>query len=103
MIKSIIKTALEREGVTQKQLAEQIGISQEYLCRLLSGKKVFTKRMLIEISSILNIPKEDLKLYDIKELLHKNELLKVEIEELKKELNAFKTVIKHLMKLNNED
>lgn len=103
MIKDIIQNALRREHITQKQLAEQLGIGKEYLCRLISGKKTFTTGMLLEISSILNIPKEDLELYDINELLHKNKLLKGEIEELKGELNTLKTVIKHLIKLNNED
>jgi DNA-binding XRE family transcriptional regulator len=46
--------------ITQKELAEKIGVSHFWICKLEKGKKNTTLKLLISISEKLNIDLKDL-------------------------------------------
>ena len=89
-MKNTIKQELKRQKITQKQLAKYLGIGKEYLSSLMTGRYSFTEKMLIDIAMFLGIPKENLGVYDIQDLIEENKQLKEELKELK-------TTIKHLI------
>lgn len=60
-----IKEIRKEKGVTQKELAEKIGISYNYLSNLENNKFEIKLGLLLKISNVLNL--------DIKELYEKIE------------------------------
>lgn len=54
----MIKTTRKRQNITQKQLAERVGLSQSYLSKLENSRKVFhspTITQIIKLSNALKI------------------------------------------------
>ena len=48
--------ALKNQGITQKDLANQMGVTPQYVNKLVKGKENFTLDTLIKLQNILNIP-----------------------------------------------
>lgn len=59
-MRDYLKKARENSGYTQKYVAEQIGISQNYYCDIENGvrQKDLKIDILIKLSKLLNIPIE---------------------------------------------
>ncbi len=51
----ILKT-LKAKGMSQKELAEQMGVSPQYVNKLVKGKENFTLETLAKLQNTLNIP-----------------------------------------------
>ena len=49
-----IKTALSDAKISQKELADRLGVSPEYISQLCSGSRGATEKMLEQIASALN-------------------------------------------------
>jgi len=45
-----------KKGLSNREMAQQLGISESYLSEILSGQKTPSKRLAIKISKITNIP-----------------------------------------------
>ncbi|MDO5378813.1 MAG: helix-turn-helix transcriptional regulator [Clostridia bacterium] len=58
-IASVITAAMQRVDVTQRELAEQTGITQSYISQICSGKKIPTLEKLEKMSRILGISLRD--------------------------------------------
>lgn len=58
-----LERILEHRGIKQHWLAQQLGISDAYLSRLLSGEKPWTPRLCAEASRVLMLP-EDVLFFD---------------------------------------
>jgi len=48
--------ALKSQGLSQKYLAEQMGVSPQYVNKLVKGKENFTLETLVKLQSTLGIP-----------------------------------------------
>jgi transcriptional regulator with XRE-family HTH domain len=44
-----------KEGLTQKQLAEQIGVAQHHISEMENGKRTVGKEMAKKLSEVLNV------------------------------------------------
>ncbi|NDV57342.1 helix-turn-helix transcriptional regulator [Bacteroides sp. 519] len=51
----VLKT-LKHQGLSQKDLAEQMGVSPQYVNKLVKGKENFTLETLVKLQSILDTP-----------------------------------------------
>lgn len=51
-----IKSLLEQRDISQTQLAENIGVSQAFVCNMLKGYKQPSVALLKRISVFLNVP-----------------------------------------------
>lgn len=49
-----VKLKLVEQNITQKELATKVGISQEYLSKIISGKHTCNVNIAIKIAKILN-------------------------------------------------
>ena len=45
-----------KKALSNREMAQQLGISESYLSEILSGQKTPSKRLAIKISKITNIP-----------------------------------------------
>ena len=52
----VIAMSLEEKNMSQKQLAEQIGCSPQYVSRLLKGEENLTLETLCKLENALNVP-----------------------------------------------
>lgn len=57
-ILSVLKTAAEQSGLTQKEIAERSGIRQENVSRYLSGKKVPELATLVKLAEAVGLEVE---------------------------------------------
>ncbi|PZO28151.1 MAG: hypothetical protein DCE86_12355 [Flavobacteriaceae bacterium] len=48
-------SAMERNGISQKQLAEQLGCTPQYVSKLLKGKEKLNIESIVKIGKILNV------------------------------------------------
>ena len=48
--------ALKEQSMSQKDLAEQMGVSPQYVSKLVKGKENFTIETLVKLQNILDIP-----------------------------------------------
>lgn len=55
----VIRTLIKRKGLTQKDFAEKIGLTPNYLSKLLDGQSKWTGDTLIEAALCLNTPVEN--------------------------------------------
>ena len=53
--KNLFKAAIMRAGLSSKELAQKIGISERTLYRKMSGDSDFTRIEIIEIRNLLNL------------------------------------------------
>ena len=51
----MLKGACVKEGITQKELADRLGISQVYISQLENGRKEINKSLIKELEKIFNI------------------------------------------------
>ncbi|MDO5299310.1 MAG: helix-turn-helix transcriptional regulator [Clostridia bacterium] len=58
-IASALSQALKRQGITQSQLAKQVGITPSYISQICAGKRVPTISTLERIGGCLNMSVED--------------------------------------------
>lgn len=54
-----IKVAREREGMSQTDVAEKMGVSQSYLSRLESGERMLDFAFAFELCTVLGLDMED--------------------------------------------
>lgn len=55
-----VKFKLISQNMTQKELAEKIGISEEYLSKIINGKHTCNVKIAIKIAKNLNTTVEDI-------------------------------------------
>ena len=56
---SLLKLEMYKKGITQKKLAERIGISTNSMCRKLNGTREFTIAEANNIAKVLNLEQEE--------------------------------------------
>lgn len=66
----VIKDEIEYRGISQRQLAEQTGISYKILNDLLNGRRTLTTTTAMIIEAALDIPAESLMHLQLKYNLH---------------------------------
>lgn len=54
------KNNKKKKKYTQKQIAERLGLSQSYVCKLLNGKQQPSLPVALRINSVLGVPLESL-------------------------------------------
>lgn len=59
--KNLFKAAIMRAGLSSKELAQKIGISERTLYRKMSGDSDFTRIEIIEIRNLLNLSSAELE------------------------------------------
>ncbi len=59
--KNLFKAAIIRTGLSSKELAQKIGISERTLYRKMSGDSDFTRIEIIEIRNLLNLSSAELE------------------------------------------
>lgn len=52
--------AREKQGLTQKQIAEKLGISESYYCQLENGKRRMSLPVALQIAAILKTTPNDI-------------------------------------------
>lgn len=97
----ILGDILDDRGITQKQIASRLGISEKHMSELLSGNVTFTVNMALKLEFVLDTPAETwLKLqanYDmIKSRLSIEEQLNEQFQNEKNILTDFKDCYKNL-------
>lgn len=55
-----IRTHRLKSKITQKELAEKIGVSHYWVCKLENGKKNTTLKLLLSIGDVLKVDLSDL-------------------------------------------
>lgn len=55
----LLKLEMYKKGITQKKLAESIGISTNSMCRKLNGTREFTISEANNIAKVLNLGQEE--------------------------------------------
>lgn len=55
-IATVVLYAMKQKGVTQKELADSIGVTQSYISQICSGRKIPTLKTLTRIGGYLGIP-----------------------------------------------
>ena len=61
---SNLKTILENKNITQKELAEKIGLTESAVSRFVKGNRIPTGKNMLAIASVLNVKVEDIYEYD---------------------------------------
>ena len=57
---SKFKKILKEKGVTQRQLAKEVGVSYQMICMYETGKVDMGSKKLFKIAKYLNVPMEEL-------------------------------------------
>ena len=57
---SKFKKILKENGVTQRQLAKEVGVSYQMICMYATGKVDMGSKKLFKIAKYLNVPMEEL-------------------------------------------
>lgn len=57
---SKFKKILKEKGVTQRQLAKEVGMSYQMICMYATGKVDMGSKKLFKIAKYLNVPMEEL-------------------------------------------
>lgn len=57
---SKFKKILKEKGVTQRQLAKEVGVSYQMICMYATGKVDMGSKKLFKIAKYLNVPMEEL-------------------------------------------
>ena len=56
---SKFKKILKEKGVTQRQLAKEVGVSYQMICMYATGKVDMGSKKLFKIAKYLNVPMEE--------------------------------------------
>lgn len=91
-----IKKARNNAGLTQKQLAKKLGVSENFINEAESGRKIVNQSIVDRISKVLNININDVNMYfeDMKEEEVKEEKPKVFHEKSEVWNDAFGSILK---------
>ncbi|MDO4924839.1 MAG: helix-turn-helix transcriptional regulator [Turicibacter sp.] len=54
------KKVLKKKGITQRQLAKEVGMSYQMICMYATGKVDMGSKKLYKIAKYLNVPMEEL-------------------------------------------
>jgi transcriptional regulator with XRE-family HTH domain len=57
-LSELIRDAIDREGLTQKAVAQAAGVHPSHLSQVLSGGKGFSKEKLVAVADVLDIPQK---------------------------------------------
>lgn len=60
MLKSRLKNILDIKGISQKELAEKVGLTESAMSRYVNGSRIPRGEYLMKIAKILNVKVEDL-------------------------------------------
>lgn len=96
-----VRDRMKDSELGQKGLAEQLGISEGYLSRILSGHRPWTIELLLKTSNSLNVPVEELDPSCISNL--KEALLNMELRGDVPQLRAIYTFVQHLPNIASGD
>ena len=55
-----IKEILDKKGITQRQLAKEVGMSYQMICMYATGKVDMASKKLYRIAKYLDVPMEEL-------------------------------------------
>ncbi len=59
-----IRTLLETNGMSQTELAQQLGVSKQVINKIIQGKKAINVEELTKIASVLNVSLDNLMTFD---------------------------------------